>query len=156
MTTICGFTVVDADKGERFATTDWPFGSSDADEKARAEATATGERNRLALQYGKEFCLEVWGIDQSGALVNPAPAIVPVDDGRGFKNVDFVPATLDAESTWRVRRKVGRRPWECIGDYATFDAAMAAHPTAKLGVDENGNGHRVREGIAAFEKSQTR
>ena len=53
----CMYTVMDADKGERFITTD--FESLNA---------ATRERNRLALNYGKEFCLVVAGIDQSGNL----------------------------------------------------------------------------------------
>lgn len=51
------YTVVDADVAERFSTVD--FESRD-----RAER----RRNELALKYGKEHCLEVWGIDESGQL----------------------------------------------------------------------------------------
>lgn len=51
------YTVVDADCAERFATTDY-----------ESRASAERARNQLALEYGKEFCLEVWGIDSRGDL----------------------------------------------------------------------------------------
>lgn len=51
------FAIVDADNGERFSTTD--YGSYER---------AVRERDRLALKYGKEFCLEVWAILADGSL----------------------------------------------------------------------------------------
>ena len=53
----CMYTIVDADTGERFSTAD--YASYDV---------ALRERNRLALSYGKEFCLVVWSVDQEGVL----------------------------------------------------------------------------------------
>lgn len=55
--TIAAYTIVDADRSERFSLRD--FGTRDDAER---------ERNRLALHYGKEFCLEVWAIDTQGNL----------------------------------------------------------------------------------------
>lgn len=63
------FTVIDADTNERFSTTDYcsDNGAGIVDEQG-AQDRAERERNRLALRYGKEFCLRVAGIDQDGNL----------------------------------------------------------------------------------------
>lgn len=54
------YTVMDADRGERFSTTNF-MGPS-------AQNRAEREVNRLNLKYGKEFCLRVAGIDADGCL----------------------------------------------------------------------------------------
>lgn len=55
------YTIMDADSGERFSTTDYL-----ATQDGLMEATR--ERNCLALHYGTEFCLRVAGIDAAGTL----------------------------------------------------------------------------------------
>lgn len=51
------YTIFDADSGKRFSTTNY--------EDLR---DAERERNRLAIRYGKEFCLRVAAIDAQGNL----------------------------------------------------------------------------------------
>lgn len=51
------YTIMDADAGERFSTTDY-----------ETYEEALRERNRLAIHYGKEFCLIVCSIDKFGNL----------------------------------------------------------------------------------------
>ena len=51
------YTIMDADAGERFSTTDY-----------KTYEEALRERNRLAIHYGKEFCLIVCSIDEFGDL----------------------------------------------------------------------------------------
>lgn len=55
-----GYTIMDADAGERFATTDY-VGEGGYDSAVR-------RRSELALSYGKEFALVVAGIDGQGNL----------------------------------------------------------------------------------------
>jgi hypothetical protein len=61
MTRYEAYTILDADTGERFSTTDY-LAAQDGLTDARREC------NRLALRYGKEFCLRVAGIDAEGNL----------------------------------------------------------------------------------------
>jgi len=56
-TEFVAYTVIDADKFEKFVTED--FQSHDR---------AARRRNELALTYGKQFCLRVAGIDKKGRL----------------------------------------------------------------------------------------
>jgi hypothetical protein len=55
------YTILDADTRERFSTKTY-LAEHDGLRKA------TRERNRLALHYGKDFCLRVAGIDAQGTL----------------------------------------------------------------------------------------
>lgn len=56
--TIVAYAVVDADAHERFSTTDFA-----------TEQRAADRREQLAQKYGKEVCLEVWGVDDRGRLI---------------------------------------------------------------------------------------
>lgn len=66
MRKIAGYTVVDADCGERFSTIDYPI--LDGTTAEEAYAAAESRLNNLSIRYGKEFALEVWG----NALTRPA------------------------------------------------------------------------------------
>lgn len=52
------YAIIDADTQERFSTLEFS-----------SEEKAFDERNRLAIKYGKEFCLEVVGIDANGKFI---------------------------------------------------------------------------------------
>jgi hypothetical protein len=63
------YTIVDADTRERFVTEDFLV---DADWQEDARLRAERRRSVLSSKYGKQFCLDVWGVDARGNLFEVA------------------------------------------------------------------------------------